>query len=35
MTAIFVVHAIERQNAGDLHYQIFEYRERHRDGHRV
>ncbi|SEH88368.1 PAS domain S-box-containing protein/diguanylate cyclase (GGDEF) domain-containing protein [Rhizobium tibeticum] len=29
----FVVKAIERQNAGDPDYQIFEYRERHRDGH--
>ncbi|WEA27659.1 putative bifunctional diguanylate cyclase/phosphodiesterase [Rhizobium binxianense] len=29
----FVVHAIERQNAGDPDFQIFEYRERHRDGH--
>ncbi|WP_064691748.1 putative bifunctional diguanylate cyclase/phosphodiesterase [Rhizobium aegyptiacum] len=29
----FVAHAIERQNAGDPEYQIFEYRERHRDGH--
>ncbi|OWV70974.1 diguanylate cyclase [Rhizobium sp. R634] len=28
----FVVHAIDRQNAGDPDYQIFEYRERHRDG---
>lgn len=29
----FVVTAIERQNAGDPDYQIFEYRERHRNGH--
>ncbi|WHO71279.1 bifunctional diguanylate cyclase/phosphodiesterase [Rhizobium sp. BT03] len=29
----FVVHAIDRQNAGDPDFQIFEYRERHRDGH--
>ncbi|MBX4867847.1 EAL domain-containing protein [Rhizobium bangladeshense] len=28
----FVVHAIERQNAGDPEYQVFQYRERHRDG---
>jgi diguanylate cyclase (GGDEF)-like protein/PAS domain S-box-containing protein len=28
----FVAHAIERQNAGDPDYQIFQYRERHRDG---
>ncbi|MFB2608363.1 PAS domain-containing protein, partial [Rhizobium phaseoli] len=26
----FVAHAIERQNAGDPNYQIFQYRERHR-----
>ncbi|MBX4996554.1 putative bifunctional diguanylate cyclase/phosphodiesterase [Rhizobium lentis] len=31
----FVAHAIERQNAGDPDYQIFQYRERHRDGHWV
>ena len=31
----FVVHAIDRQNAGDPNYQIFEYRERHKDGHWV
>lgn len=31
----FVVHAIERQNVGDPEYQIFAYRERHRDGHWV
>jgi diguanylate cyclase (GGDEF)-like protein/PAS domain S-box-containing protein len=31
----FVVEAIERQNAGDPNYQIFEYRERHKDGHWV
>ncbi|ANL34479.1 putative bifunctional diguanylate cyclase/phosphodiesterase [Rhizobium phaseoli] len=31
----FVAHAIERQNAGDPNYQIFQYRERHRDGHWV
>ena len=29
----FVVQAIERQNAGDQNYQVFEYRERHRLGH--
>ncbi|MBB4233831.1 putative bifunctional diguanylate cyclase/phosphodiesterase [Rhizobium esperanzae] len=29
----FVVHAIERQNVGDPDFQIFQYRERHRDGH--
>jgi diguanylate cyclase (GGDEF)-like protein/PAS domain S-box-containing protein len=29
----FVVKAIDRQNAGDQDYQIFEYRERHKDGH--
>ncbi|WP_245271700.1 EAL domain-containing protein [Rhizobium sp. IBUN] len=29
----FVVRAIDRQNAGDPDYQIFVYRERHRDGH--
>ncbi|EJZ21729.1 EAL domain-containing protein [Rhizobium sp. Pop5] len=28
----FIAHAIDRQNAGDPDYQIFEYRERHRDG---
>ncbi|AJC79523.1 GGDEF/EAL domain-containing protein [Rhizobium etli bv. phaseoli str. IE4803] len=31
----FVAHAIERQNAGDPDYQVFQYRERHRDGHWV
>ena len=31
----FVVHAIKRQNVGDREYQIFEYRERHKDGHWV
>jgi diguanylate cyclase (GGDEF)-like protein/PAS domain S-box-containing protein len=31
----FVINAIERQNAGDPKYRIFEYRERHRDGHWV
>ncbi|NKM34930.1 putative bifunctional diguanylate cyclase/phosphodiesterase [Rhizobium laguerreae] len=31
----FVVHAIDRQNAGDPNYRIFEYRERHKDGHWV
>ncbi|KQV81830.1 diguanylate cyclase [Rhizobium sp. Root1220] len=31
----FVVTAIERQNAGDRNYQIFEYRERHKNGHWV
>ncbi len=31
----FVVNAIERQNAGDPDYHVFEYRERHRDGHWV
>jgi diguanylate cyclase (GGDEF)-like protein/PAS domain S-box-containing protein len=30
-----VLHAIQRQNAGDPAYRIFEYRERHRDGHWV
>lgn len=29
----FVVKAIDRQNAGDPDYQVFEYRERHKDGH--
>ncbi len=29
----FVVQAIDRQNAGDQNYQIFQYRERHRLGH--
>jgi diguanylate cyclase (GGDEF)-like protein/PAS domain S-box-containing protein len=29
----FVVKAVDRQNAGDPDYQIFEYRERHADGH--
>ncbi len=28
----FVVKAIDHQNAGDPDYQVFEYRERHRDG---
>ncbi|MGO8117536.1 EAL domain-containing protein [Rhizobium leguminosarum] len=31
----FVVHAIDRQNASDPNYQVFEYRERHKDGHWV
>jgi len=30
-----VLHAIQRQNAGDPEYGIFEYRERHTDGHWV
>ncbi|KAA0697538.1 bifunctional diguanylate cyclase/phosphodiesterase [Neorhizobium sp. P12A] len=30
-----VLHAIERQNSGDPAYRIFEYRERHKDGHWV
>jgi diguanylate cyclase (GGDEF)-like protein/PAS domain S-box-containing protein len=29
----FVGKAIDRQNAGDQNYQIFEYRERHKNGH--
>lgn len=28
-----ILHAIERQEAGDPNYQIFEYREKHKDGH--
>ncbi|MGV8936807.1 MAG: diguanylate cyclase domain-containing protein [Allorhizobium sp.] len=28
-----VIHCIERQNAGDPDYTVFEYRERHSDGH--
>ncbi len=28
-----VIHAIERQNAGDPNYAVFEYRERHKQGH--
>ena len=28
-----VLHCIERQNAGDPEYTVFEYRERHKDGH--
>jgi len=31
----FVIKAIERQIAGDPEYQVFEYRERHKDGHWV
>ncbi|MBB3591122.1 diguanylate cyclase (GGDEF)-like protein/PAS domain S-box-containing protein [Rhizobium sp. BK529] len=31
----FVINAIERQNAGDPAYHIFQYRERHKDGHWV
>lgn len=30
-----VLHCIERQNAGDPDYAVFQYRERHRDGHYV
>ncbi len=30
-----VVHCIERQNAGDPEYTVFQYRELHRDGHYV
>lgn len=30
-----VLHCIPRQNAGDPDYAVFEYRERHRDGHWV
>lgn len=30
-----VVHCIERQNAGDPDYSVFQYREQHRDGHYV
>ncbi len=30
-----VLHCIERQNAGDPDYSVFEYRELHRDGHYV
>jgi PAS domain-containing protein len=30
-----VVHCIERQNAGDPDYSVFQYRELHRDGHYV
>nr|WP_244598710.1 EAL domain-containing protein [Rhizobium tubonense] len=29
----YVLAAIERQNAGDLNYSAFSYRERHKDGH--
>ena len=29
----YVLHAIDRQNAGDPQFAIFEYRERHSDGH--
>ncbi|WJH40107.1 diguanylate cyclase [Aliirhizobium terrae] len=28
-----VLHSIERQNAGDPDYAVFDYRERHKDGH--
>ncbi len=28
-----VMHCMERQNAGDPDYTVFEYRERHKDGH--
>ncbi len=31
----FVVEAIERQNAGDPNCHVFQYRERHKDGHWV
>jgi diguanylate cyclase (GGDEF)-like protein/PAS domain S-box-containing protein len=31
----FVIEAIDRQIAGDPDYQVFEYRERHKDGHWV
>ncbi len=30
-----VTHCIERQNAGDPDYAVFEYREKHKDGHWV
>jgi len=30
-----VIHCIERQNEGDPDYTVFEYRERHKDGHWV
>ncbi|SFB38708.1 PAS domain S-box-containing protein/diguanylate cyclase (GGDEF) domain-containing protein [Rhizobium sp. NFR07] len=30
-----VLHSIERQNAGDPDYAVFDYRERHKDGHWV
>lgn len=30
-----VIHSIERQNAGDPDYAVFEYREKHKDGHWV
>jgi diguanylate cyclase (GGDEF)-like protein/PAS domain S-box-containing protein len=30
-----VLHAIQKQNSGDPAYRIFEYRERHKDGHWV
>lgn len=30
-----ILHAMERQEAGDPAYQIFEYREKHKDGHWV
>jgi diguanylate cyclase (GGDEF)-like protein/PAS domain S-box-containing protein len=30
-----VIHCMERQNAGDPDYAVFEYRERHKDGHWV
>lgn len=31
----FTLHAMERQEAGDPAFQVFEYRERHKDGHWV
>ncbi|MCO5729962.1 bifunctional diguanylate cyclase/phosphodiesterase [Rhizobium sp. SSA_523] len=31
----FTLHAIARQEAGDPAFQVFEYRERHKDGHYV
>ncbi|MGO8470407.1 PAS domain-containing protein, partial [Rhizobium leguminosarum] len=31
----FVVHAIDRQKASDPNYQVFEYRERNKEGHWV
>ena len=31
----FVVEAIQRQNSGDPNYAMFQYRERHKDGHWV
>lgn len=30
-----VIHCMERQNAGDPDFSVFEYRERHKDGHWV